>query len=102
MRIGFDSEELQKVFNRREKLEAAYGPRLARSIRIRMAVLRSANHLGLVPQLPPIGLAVIDPRSLTFSVDLVEKRALLFRSSSSLSSDLELSYIREISILAVQ
>lgn len=67
-----------------------------------MAVLKEANHLGLVPRSSPIGLTVTDARSRSFSVDLIERHLLLFRSAARHSGELDFSSIREILVLAVK
>jgi proteic killer suppression protein len=50
--IAFQNRKLEKVFNSAQNLQKAYGA-MARTIAIRLAVLRNARSLALVPVTPP-------------------------------------------------
>ncbi len=53
MDIAFRTRKLTKVFNEANALQKTYGARMARVIMMRMAELRAAHNLGLVPTTPP-------------------------------------------------
>ena len=49
MDITFRTRKLMKVFNSERELKRAYGDRMARSIQMRLAVLKNARTLSMVP-----------------------------------------------------
>ena len=55
MYISFNSRKLERNFNAAASLQKNYGDRMAKAIMKRMAVLRAARNLALVPTMPPEG-----------------------------------------------
>ncbi len=53
MNIDFVRRRLEKTFNSETALKRAFGDRMARTIAMRMAVLRHARTLGKVPVTRP-------------------------------------------------
>lgn len=53
MEIAFRTKKLAQTFNSASALRKAYGDRMARTIMTRLAVLREAPTLSMVPTLPP-------------------------------------------------
>ena len=53
LNIAFKTKKLEKTFNSMREMDKAYGDRMARAIAIRLAVLRSAQALSMVPSTPP-------------------------------------------------
>ena len=53
MEIAFRTKKLAQTFNSDSALRKAYGDRMARTIMTRLAVLREAPMLSMVPTLPP-------------------------------------------------
>ena len=79
MDITFRSRKIEKRFNSGRALAAAYGDRLARSIAIRLAVLKNAGTLSLVPATRPERRHQLrDKRSGQYAVDLVHPHRLIF------------------------
>ena len=94
MDIAFRTRRLQKTFNAADALQRSYGARMARTIMSRMAVLRAARDLGLVPTTPAardLGLVPTTPperrhqlvgdRDEQFAVDLVHPYRLVFEAN---------------------
>lgn len=79
MKIAFRTRKLQKVFNKADALKRAYGEGMAKVIMARMAVLKAACNLGLVPTTPPDRRhQLAGNRAGQFAVDLVHPRRLVF------------------------
>ena len=79
MDITFRSRKIEKRFNSERALAAAYGDRLARSIAIRLAVLKNAGTLALVPATRPERRHQLrGKRSGQYAVDLVHPHRLIF------------------------
>lgn len=73
-------EKLRKTFNSEAELKKAYGADMARKIAMRMAVLRAAATLSLVPATPPDRChQLTGDRDGQFAVDLVHPRRLVFQ-----------------------
>ena len=51
--IAFRTRKREKTFNTAVALRKAYGARMARTIMIRLAVLKAAANLAMVPTTPP-------------------------------------------------
>lgn len=80
MLISFAKKKVAKTFNRERDLEKAYGKRQASVIKLRMAVLNAAAHLGMVPTRKPERCHELDgERKEQFAVDLVHPQRLVFR-----------------------
>lgn len=78
--IDFQSNRLLKTFNSEFILTKKYGEKVARVIMIRMAVLRNARTLDLVPKTPPDRChQLIGNRKEQFAVDLDKTRRLVFK-----------------------
>ena len=79
MDIAFRTLKLEKTFNSADALQKAYGKRMARTIKIRLAVLNTAPTLALVPTTPPDRRHQLrGDRDEQFAVDLVHPRRLVF------------------------
>ncbi len=82
MDIAFRTHKLQKAFNAADTLQRAYGAPMARVIMMRMAVLRAARNLGLVPSTPPDRRhQLVGDRDEQFAVDLVHPYRLVFEAN---------------------
>ena len=80
MEIRFKTRKLERAFNSERELVRNHGSRMARTIMLRMAVLRGANHLGLVPADKPVRRHQLSgDRKDHFAVDLVHPFRLVFR-----------------------
>jgi proteic killer suppression protein len=79
MLISFAKRKMEKAFNKERELLRTYGTKTANFIRLRMAVLQSAAHLGLVPIQKPERCHLLDgDREGQFAVDLDHPRRLVF------------------------
>lgn len=79
MDIAFRTRKLEKTFNSAGELQKAYGARMAKAIMIRLAVLKAARTLDLVPTTPPDRRHQLrGDRDEQFAVDLVHPRRLVF------------------------
>ena len=79
MDISFRTRKLEKTFNAADALERQFGAKMARVIRVRMAVLRAAPNLELVPITPPERRHQLrGDRDEQFAVDLVHPFRLVF------------------------
>lgn len=79
MDIAFRTRKLEKTFNSAGELQKAYGARIAKAIMIRLAVLKAARTLDLVPTTPPDRRHQLrGDRDEQFAVDLVHPRRLVF------------------------
>jgi len=77
--IAFRTRKLEKTFNSAGELQKAYGARMAKAIMIRLAVLKAARTLDLVPTTPPDRRRQLrGDRDEQFAVDLVHPRRLVF------------------------
>ena len=87
MEITFRTRKLEKVFNAADDLQKSYGARMARAIMMRMAVLRAAHRLALVPTTPPDRRHQLSgDRDEQFAVDLVQPYRIVFRAQPRDSS----------------
>ena len=79
MDIAFKTRKLQRVFNSERALNATYGYRMARTIAIRLAVLKNARVLAMVPTNPPERRHQLSAKpSGQYAVDLVHPFRLVF------------------------
>ena len=82
MFIAFRTRKLQKTFNAADALQRSYGVRMARVIMMRMAVLRAARSLAMVPTTRPDRRhQLVGDRDEQFAVDLVHPYRLLFEAN---------------------
>ena len=82
MDIAFRTRKLGRVLNAADALQKAYGVRIAKVIMMRMAVLRAARNLALVPTTPPDRRHQLSgDRDEQFAVDLVHPYRLVFEPS---------------------
>ncbi len=82
MDIAFRTRKLEKAFNAADALRKTYGARMAKAIMMRMAVLRAARCLELVPTTPPERLhQLVGDRDGQFAVDLVHPYRLIFEAN---------------------
>ncbi len=80
MDITFRNSKLKKSFNAKDALQRKYGERMAKVLMMRMAVLRTARNLALVPTTPPDRRHQLrGDRDEQFAVDLVQPYRLVFR-----------------------
>ena len=79
MDISFRTRRLERTFNSERELNRAYGGRTARTIMMRLAVLKNARVLSLVPTSRPDRLhQLIGNRRGQFAVDLAHPYRLIF------------------------
>ena len=72
MDIFFKTRKLAKVFNSERELRKQYGDRVARTIALRLAVLKHARTLAMVPATPPDRRhCLAGKRKEQYAVDLV-------------------------------
>ena len=82
MEIAFRTRKLEKAFNSADALKKTYGARMARVMMTRMAVLRAARSLVLVPTTPPDRRHQLSgDRYEQFAVDLVQPYRLVFEAN---------------------
>ena len=82
MDISFRTHKLEKAFNVADALQKTYGARMAKAIMVRMAVLRAARSLELVPTTPPERRhQLVGNRDEQFAVDLVHPYRLVFEAN---------------------
>ncbi len=79
MDIAFRTSKLEKTFNATAVLRKAHGARMAKVVMTRMAVLKAARNLMLVPTTPPDRRHQLrGDRDEQFAVDLVHPYRLVF------------------------
>ena len=82
MEIYFRTRRLQRTFNSDRNLSRAYGDRMVRVIKIRLAVLRNAPTLSTVPATPPERCHMLSgDRRGQYAVDLVHPFRLILEPS---------------------
>ena len=107
MDIAFRTKRLMRTFNSEKALKKKYGDRMARAIRSRLAVLKNARTLSLVPATTPDRLhALIAERKGQYAVDLIHPYRLTFvpaHDSASLREDgsLDRAKVTAITIIEV-
>ncbi len=83
MDIAFRTKKMGKVFNSEKALHKEYGSRMARVIMMRLAVLKNARVLALVPTSPPDKLhRLTENRKGQFAVYLVHPYRLILAPSN--------------------
>lgn len=79
MDVFFRSRKLAKVFNSQRELQKQYGERMARTIMIRLAVLKNARTLARVSTTPPERRhKLAGQRKEQYAVDLLHPYRLVF------------------------
>jgi plasmid maintenance system killer protein len=82
LEISFKNKRLRKLFESAPELQRKYGNRVARTIMMRIGVLKEASHLGEVPTTKPERCHQLKAnRDEQFAVDLVHPNRLVFVSS---------------------
>lgn len=82
MEISFKTKRLEKACNSDVLLQKTYGKQLAKKIKVRLAVLRQAQDLSLVPTEPPIRRHQLKAdRDETYAVDLGPRQRLVFAAN---------------------
>ena len=82
MEIAFRTRKLEKAFNAADALQRTYGTKMAKAIMMRMAVLRAARNLALVPITRPDRRHQLSAdRDEQFAVDLVQPFRLVFEAN---------------------
>ena len=92
MNIFFKTRKLAKACNSERELRKQYGERMAKTIAMRLAVLKHARTLSMVPTTPPERRhRLAGKRKAQYAVDLVHPHRLVFepRRSSSAPNDAE-------------
>ena len=85
MDIAFRTRKLAKTFNSAVALQRTYGARMARVIMVRLATLRAARNLALVPTSRPERMHLLrGDRHDQYAVDLVHPRRLVFEPDHTL------------------
>jgi proteic killer suppression protein len=80
--IVFRTRRLEKTFNSASALRKAYGDRMAKTIANRLAVLRAAGTLSMVPTtLPERRHQLRGDRDEQYAVDLIHPYRLVFESN---------------------
>ena len=90
MDVFFKTRKLAKVFSSERELRNQYGDRMAKTIAIRLAVLKHARTLSMVPMTRPDRRhRLTGKRKEQYAVDLVHPHRLVFepRRSSVDASD---------------
>ena len=79
MEIAFRTRTLEKTFNSQSSLQKKYGERIAKTIMIRLALLKNAACLSLVPVTPPERRHLLKGnRKGQYAVDLDQSLRLIF------------------------
>ncbi len=79
MNVDFARQKLEKTFNSQTALNRTFGDRMARTVAMRMAVLRNARTLGKVPVTNPDRRHQLEGnRAGQYAVDLVHPKRLVF------------------------
>ena len=82
MNIVFARRKLEKMFNSETALNRAFGDRMAKTIAMRMAVLRNARTLSMVPVTRPERRHQLEGgRAGQYAVDLMHPHRLVFKPS---------------------
>lgn len=78
--IVFKSQKLAQIFNSKFDLKKKYGVKAARTIMIRMSVLKNARTLEIVPKTPPDRCHQLKGnRKGQFAVEIDKSRRLVFK-----------------------
>ena len=84
MKIVFRTRKLARIFNSTNALRRQYGDRMARTIMTRLAVLREAPTLSMVPTLPPNRRhQLYGDRAGQYAVDLPHPYRLIFEPTDT-------------------
>ena len=84
MEIVFRTRKLARIFNSTNALRRQYGDRMARTIMTRLAVLREAPTLSMVPTLPPNRRHQLSGgRAGQYAVDLTHPYRLIFEPTDT-------------------
>lgn len=103
MDIVFKSRKLEKIFNAEKELAREYGDRCARKIKLRLALLRAADHLEQVPTSKPDRCHELQgKREGQFAVDLVHPFRLIFRPYPKVTDTVRRESVTVIEILDVE
>ena len=79
MEIAFRTSKLEKTFNSKSALNRKYGDKVAKTIMIRLALLKNAASLSLVPVTPPERRHLLKgKRKEQYAVDLDQSLRLIF------------------------
>ncbi len=80
MDIAFRTRRLERIFNSEKEIQRTYGDRMARTIKLRLAVVEAADTLAETADRPALRLhQLIGERTGQFAVDLVHPRRLVFK-----------------------
>ena len=82
MEIIFRTRKLAKIFNSTSALQKAYGDRTAQTIMRRLAVLKNASTLSLVPTTKPERChQLTGDRRGQYAIDLIHPHRLIFKAT---------------------
>ena len=82
MKIVFQTSKLTKTFNSTSALQKAYGDRIAQAIMRRLAVLKNARTLSLVPTTKPERChQLTGNRRGQYAIDLIHPYRLIFKAT---------------------
>jgi proteic killer suppression protein len=82
LEIAFRTRKLEKTFDSAGELQKAFGARMAKVMMIRLAVLKAARNLALVPTTRPDRRHQLRAdRDEQFAVDLVHPHRLVFEAN---------------------
>ena len=108
MEIHFGTRKLSKIMNSEKELVREYGPKMAKKVKHRLAVLEAALCLEDVPSKPPDRRhALSQNREGQFAVDLAHPHRLVFEPDHNpppLKSDgsIDLERVTVIKIIEVE
>lgn len=108
MEISFKSRKLKETCNSAVKLQAAYGKKNSRKIEVRLAILRAANNLNLVPTSKPCRRHQLKGnRKNQFVVDVEHPFRIIFEPNHNplpLKEDegIDLTQVTAIRILSIE
>jgi len=108
MVIGFDSRQLEKVFNSSKKLQAKYGARMAKDIEEKVTFLEAVATLQGVPETRPFRRHKLKgKRNHEYAIDLIHPFRLIFEPNHNPlptmdDGGLDLARITSITILSVK
>ena len=102
MHVLFRSRKLAKIFNSQRELQKQYGDRMAKTIMMRLAVLKNARTLAKVPVTPPERRhRLTGQRKGQYAVDLVHPYRLVFEPTSGTAEAGDAGAVTAITIVEV-
>ena len=93
---------MRDLFSSQDRIERRFGPDLSRLIRCRLAVLRAARTLDLVPARPPIGLVRVGGSGNRYAVALGAGHQLRFQAYAPTPAARATTPVTAITIIGVE